>query len=81
MLKLNQKKHAAFASGGGNASKVDESALKRYDYVEDLIKQNRVSSCTVAQLRDILNEHFGVKMPKTATKPILLERIFTEFHK
>jgi len=79
-----KKRSAASSSTAGQAPKVpkiDETDLKSYDYVESLIKDNRIPNCTVAQLREILINHFGIKVPKTATKAVCIERIITEYHK
>ncbi|KAH8419021.1 hypothetical protein KR222_000905 [Zaprionus bogoriensis] len=56
-------------------SKLDDEQIKSYDYVDGLIKNKQLTSCSVAQLRFILKEHFGAKLGKPAAKAALIERI------
>ncbi|KAM8704439.1 hypothetical protein ACLKA7_008962 [Drosophila subpalustris] len=73
------KKRAAKSTAEGASApkvpKVDEDQMKSYDFVEQLIKDQRLNICTVVQLRFILDEHFGEKPAKSVTKAGLIERI------
>ncbi|XP_017008581.2 ATP-dependent DNA helicase 2 subunit 1 isoform X1 [Drosophila takahashii] len=72
------KKRAAKSTTDGASApkmpKIDEEQLKNLDYVKELIKIEKLTSCTVAQLNFILKEHFEVTMGKS-TKAKLAERI------
>lgn len=64
-------------SSAPKMAKIDDEQIKSYDFVEELIKNKNLMNCTVAQLRVILDEHFGVKPAKSSTKATLIERIET----
>lgn len=72
------KKRAASAKTGGNATKVpklDVDSLKQLNYVEQLAKNDTLSSCTIAQLCDILKTHFDVQVPLRSKKQDLIDRV------
>ncbi|XP_060650211.1 ATP-dependent DNA helicase 2 subunit 1 [Drosophila nasuta] len=73
------KKRAAKTEADGasapKVAKISEDQIKSYDVVEQLIKDKRLNGCTVAQLRFILDTHFGEKPAKSATKAVLVSRI------
>ncbi|XP_022216429.2 ATP-dependent DNA helicase 2 subunit 1 [Drosophila obscura] len=73
------KKRPAKSSADGASSskvpKIDAEQLQSYQYVEYLIAEERLSSCTVAQLQKILEKHFGVQLPKSSTKDRMVRRI------
>ncbi|XP_030559396.1 ATP-dependent DNA helicase 2 subunit 1 [Drosophila novamexicana] len=75
-----KKRTAKPSSDEGSAPKmpkVEESQLSSYEFVERLIKDKLLGSCTAHQLRLILDQHFDVKPAKSATKAVLIERIET----
>ncbi|XP_036329282.1 ATP-dependent DNA helicase 2 subunit 1 isoform X2 [Rhagoletis pomonella] len=72
------KKRGAADSSGGNAPKVpkvDVDHLKDIIYIKQLANNDTLSSCTIAQLRDILKSHFDVKAPSHWKKQDLIERV------
>ncbi|XP_017845090.1 ATP-dependent DNA helicase 2 subunit 1 isoform X2 [Drosophila busckii] len=73
------KKRAAKSSNEdasvSKMAKIDGEQLKSYNFVEQLINDKHLTSCSVAQLRFILSEHFGVTQTKSVAKAGLIERI------
>ncbi|XP_030373672.1 ATP-dependent DNA helicase 2 subunit 1 [Scaptodrosophila lebanonensis] len=73
-----KKRTAKSTAEGASAPKlarVDDANIKDYDFVQQLIKDDKLIGCTANQLRTILKEHFQVKMPASANKSVLVERI------
>ncbi|XP_017967863.1 ATP-dependent DNA helicase 2 subunit 1 [Drosophila navojoa] len=73
--KKRAAKSNADEASAPKVAKIEQDQLCSYDFVELLIKDNRLGACTAQQLRYILDQHFGVKLAKTATKAVLIERI------
>ncbi|KAH8383156.1 hypothetical protein KR009_007100 [Drosophila setifemur] len=74
----SKKRAAKSATEGASASKVakiDMDQIKSYDFVEGLIKDQSLPSCTAAQLQFILDQHFGVKVAKSTTKAKMIAQI------
>ncbi|XP_037950976.1 ATP-dependent DNA helicase 2 subunit 1-like [Teleopsis dalmanni] len=72
------KKRAATGTAEETASKkakINEDDLKKYEYVQQLIRNEALITCTNAQLRTILSTHFEVTPAKSTTKPDLIEKI------
>ncbi|XP_017090368.2 ATP-dependent DNA helicase 2 subunit 1 [Drosophila bipectinata] len=73
-----KKRPAKPVKDGATASKVakiDMEQIKSYDFVEDLIQKKLIANCTGPQLHLILDQHFGLKLPKSATKAKMLAKI------
>jgi len=70
-------KSAAEGASAPKVAKINEDQIKSYDFVNQLLKDKRLNSCTVIQLRSILDIHFGDKPVKSLTKAGLIERIET----
>ncbi|KAI8045787.1 hypothetical protein M5D96_001976, partial [Drosophila gunungcola] len=56
-------------------AKLDEEQLKSLEFVQGLIKDQRLISCTATQLQFILAHHFDCKMVKSATKAKMVAQI------
>ncbi|XP_017062210.1 ATP-dependent DNA helicase 2 subunit 1 [Drosophila ficusphila] len=73
-----KKRVAKSATSGATApkvAKIDEEQLKSHDFLKELARDQRLPSCTVAQLLFILDHHFQVKMPKNTVKAKLVDKI------
>ncbi|EDW38462.1 GL12608 [Drosophila persimilis] len=73
------KKRPAKASANGASSskmpKIDMKQIESYEFVEYLIAEERLTSCTVAQLQWILQKHFDENLPKSSPKDRLVKCI------
>ncbi|XP_067620035.1 ATP-dependent DNA helicase 2 subunit 1 [Eurosta solidaginis] len=77
-VEVAKKRTASGAAAGGNAPKIPKifaDSLKELSYVEQLVKNDTLSGCTVAQLKDILKTHFDVQASAQMKKPDLIERV------
>lgn len=77
-----KKRIAAKANGNepvAKVAKVTADELKNRSYVEQLIKNKGLNTCTVAQLRQILEEHLEKNLPKSTKKDALIEFIYSNF--
>ncbi|BFF89261.1 ATP-dependent DNA helicase 2 subunit 1 [Drosophila madeirensis] len=73
-----KKRPARDPADGASSSKlpkIDAEQIKSYPYVEFLIAEEQLTRCTVAQLQVILETHFGVQLPKSASKDKLVKHI------
>ncbi|XP_011189534.2 ATP-dependent DNA helicase 2 subunit 1 [Zeugodacus cucurbitae] len=72
------KKRAGSDASGASAPKVpkaDTDSLKQLNYVQQLVNNDTLGGCTVAQLRDILKTHFDVQVPSKMNKQDLIARV------